>query len=292
MEQRKQFSGYYLTPEADSSWCMVLQGPWTTECEKTFQKEKVTGLRLSYSLGWQQTDLSFLQSLELLRSVEIYNWNVTDITPLTALKKLGKIGIECNYKTPIDFAAFQKLEQCFLKWRPKSESIFGVSTLKELNVVNYPYYDLSTLHALKDLETLKLTSEKLSSLNGASMLGELVTLDLFRCTKLETLEGIQGAAKIVNLELDSCKNINSVEPLSKLRSLRRIAINNCGNIKSLLPLTSCKELKELFFIENTIIEDGDLSVFQNLSKLTTMWFSDRKHYSHTRTKIQKLLETR
>ena len=225
---------------------MVLQGPWSSEYENIILKEKVTGLRLSYSLGWRQTDLSFIKNLKSLCSIEIYNWDVTDITPLSSLTQVKKIGIKSNYKTPIDFTAFQNLEDCFLTWRPKSETIFTVSTLKVLNVVKYPYHDLTPLHGLQHLESLKLSSTKLSSLNGVSELGELMTLDLFRCTKLETLEGIQSATKITNLEIDSCKQLNSIEPLNKLKTIRRIAINNCGNIKSLLPLRSCKELKELF----------------------------------------------
>ncbi len=286
--ERIDFRGYFLRREEDD-WVMVLTGPWLADYYQVISTRDIKALRLSYSVGWSDQDISFVRKLKSICRLEIYNWEITDISALEELTQLEHIGLECNYKHSIDFSRFTKLRACFLKWRPKSESIFDAVCLETLNIVNYPFENLSPMHKLHRLKELKLTSKKLNTLSGAAHLSELRVLDLFQCSNLTTLEGIQGAADLREVELDTCKRVGNLEPLGELRNVRRIAASNCGTIKSLLPLKNCIKLEELFLTEDTDIEDGSVNVFRELPNLKVMLFANRKHYSHRQEQVQEAI---
>jgi len=290
--KRQQFDGYYLIQnESDKTLKMVLQGSWKTEYTKIFSSKNITGLRLSESNGWNDTSISFISDLKTINDLEIYNWNITDISPVVSLPQLKHISLECNYRKPVDFSTFTELQSLFIRWRPKSDSIFSAPSLESLNIVNYPYEDLTHLQQLHQLTELKLTSNKLKQLMGIEQLTALSSLDLYRCTKLESLNGIQKTHTLTKLDIESCKKIGSLEPLNTLTELTRVLINNCGKVRSLTPLISSNKLSEIFFIEDTNIEDGNTGIFTQLPSLKTMWFADRKHYSHKREDVQKKLNT-
>lgn len=271
---------------------MVLEGLWKAQYSDVICKNNVSGLRLSASNGWCDTNIDFIHGLSTIQYLEIYNWDVIDTSPIESLPQLTNISLECNYRNSLDFTKFKDLQHCFFRWKPKSDSIFSSHSLKTLNIINYPYEDLQPLQALHQLKELKLTSKKLKSLAGTSSLEALVSIDLYHCTKLETLEEVQSAGKLTNLELESCRIISNLNPLSSLRKLTRVTLNNCGKLESLNPLKSCEKLSELFFIEDTNIEDGDTGIFVYLPALKTMWFANRKHYSHTREAVQQIIESR
>jgi hypothetical protein len=285
---KKQFDGYFLVPD-ELGLCMVLEGPWSNSYRDQISKDRVTTLRLSKSAGWKAEDLGFLRQLRGLHGLEIYNWDVKDISAVNDLQSLRKLCLECNYQTPPNYSGLTRLKSCFIRWRPKSDDLFDCGTLQYLNVVNYPYHDLNPLQALNKLRVLKLTSSKLTALDGIESLQSLETLDLFRCKTLQTLEGIQSCANIRSLTIDTCSNVENLEPVGELHELRYLAINNCGNIRSLKPLMGFQKLEHLFFIENTNILDGDLSVVRSLSALRDTWFANRPHYSSSREEIKQVL---
>lgn len=288
--EKQVYDGYYLiNDELSGASKMVLQGPWKIEYGDVILKKKITGLRLSDSNGWKGENIDFIYDLKIIDDLEIYSRKIKDILPIESLPQLTKIGLDCDYRTPIDFSGFTMLESLFLRWGPNSESVFSVSSLKKLNLINYPFEDLNMLHQLRQLNELKLVSTKIKRLSGADNLIALVSLDLYRCTKLESIDGVQSLSALRIFEIESCKKINSLGPLNELEKLKRVSINNCGKIQSLMPLTSSTNLSELFFIEDTNIEDGNVGVFSCFPQLQIMWFANRRHYSHKREDIQREL---
>jgi Leucine-rich repeat (LRR) protein len=271
---------------------LIVRGSWNASYQAAIATSRHTELRLSSSAGWKGNSIEFLHGLTNIRSLEIYSWDVTDITPIQGLTNLEKLAIDCDYRQPVDFSVFARLKSLFLRWRSRSESIFRVTSLNELNLMNYPFESLAPLHDLANLETLKLTSKQLRSLKGVERLSRLEHLDLFQCNRLEGLSGIGGAPNLTNVELESCKKIGSIAPISHLARLQRLVVTSCGKIDSLLPLESNSDLEELFFIEDTHVQDGNMRIFERLSKLKKMWFANRPHYSHTREEIKGKLAKR
>ncbi len=249
-------------------------------------------MRLSEGNDWRDDNLDFLHSLPDLTELEVYNWNIRDISPISTLKQLEHISVECNYRKSIDFTVFTKLKSCYLRWRPGSDSIFAVSSLNALNIVNYPDQSLEPLQALSNLTKLTLSSSKLKHLSGISQLTSLSLLDLYRCVKLESIQGIEQLSELKVIEIDCCKKVEDLSPLKSLKQLTRLCVNNCAMVLSLQPIATCRNLTDIFFVEDTNVKDGDLSFYVNLPRLNDMWFANRKHYSHTREQVEQDLKVR
>lgn len=283
--------GYFIeqAEENNMGQCMVLTGPWKNAYKLILDRENVSVLRLSQSMGWQDKDISFVSNLTNLRGIEVYAWDIKDISPIQDLVDLEFIGLECGFTKGIDFSIFPNLNICKLRWRAKAKSLFSCSSLRELNVINYPNSDLTALVEMKYLERLQLTSRSLLSLQGIDALKGLQILDLADCLKLESLEEIEDNFNLSSLELFNCKKVANISPLEKLLKLEKVSMENCGNIASLKPLRKNNNLSTLFFIGNTTIDDGDFSELLALPLLKEMWFANKRHYSHTREEIRAIL---
>ncbi|PIE46533.1 MAG: hypothetical protein CSA42_08050 [Gammaproteobacteria bacterium] len=293
MNNRENYEGYFIAPwEFGHGKVMVLTGSWEKAYSKIIGSQKIFALRLSESAGWKSDDLSFVAELTQLRGIEIYSWKVKDIKPIQDLINIESIGLQCEFEEQIDFSVFNNLIDCHLMWRPKCESLFSCTSLKTLNIDKYPYQDFIGLKSLTLLERLQITSRKLESVKGIEELAELKILDLFNCPKLSSLHGIENLASFHTLELENCKKIDDLNTISNHNQIEKIVLNSCGKIKTLSPIESCKNLKELTFIENTVIEDGNLTLFNRLPNLKKMLFANRKHYSHSCEEIKDILEKR
>lgn len=284
-----QKDGCYITKTIyNKENCLVLETQWKDSFNIIIKDNQIKHIRLSEFSGWKDDKIDFITHMPELEGVEIYSSKINDLTPLTKLPKLKNLALECPYKA-IDFSVLTMLEALFIRWRPKSESIFEISTIINLNIVNYPETDLYQLQKMKDLKSIKLTSQKLNSLRGIESFKNLISVDLFRCSKLETLNNIEQCKTLENIEIESCKNISEITPIKNNTNLKRISINNCGEIKSLIDLKGLKELEEIIFVDNTKILDGNLSFFKELPKLKNARFADRKHYSIKRESINSQL---
>jgi len=151
-----------------------------------------------------------------LRGIEIYNWDIKDLTALSYLVNLEYIGLQTGFTKGPDFKEFEKLTHFFSNWRPKLNTVFDSCGLELLNIVNYPSEDLKVISGMSRLKKLQLSSRKLTSLNGIESLQSLEFLDLFSCFKLESLEGIEKCLKLKDVEVESCKKIENVSHFGEL----------------------------------------------------------------------------
>jgi len=77
--------------------------------------------------------------------------------------------------------------------------------------------------------------------------------------------------------------------MAYLTKLKKIVLMDCGKLKSLTPLKNCSLLESLNFAGDTSIDDGELGSLIELPELSSMFFSDKRHYSHKQNQIQQLL---
>lgn len=274
---------YFVARSDEGDWdVLVLRSAWSTSFHSVLQKRHPRGLRLSSSAGWKGENIDFVTELveSDLVEIEVYSWEVRDLSPLGALSRLRHVGIEADYRTLPDFSAFGALESLFINWKEQARSLLRCTSLERLNVTRFPFVDLRELSSLRRLRTLRMASGTLRRLDGISELKQLTTLDLSYCPKLESLEGIEQCERLECLELTTCKAIVDLEPLHALKNLRSLLIWNCGRINSIQPLAECTELESVQLIGDTVIEDGDLSVLLTLPKLRIVAFARKRHYSH------------
>jgi Leucine-rich repeat (LRR) protein len=258
---------------------MSLTGPWRPEFAIELKRKGIYVLRLSSSNGWDDENVSFLADLHNLSGLEIYHWGLRDIAPIQSLTQLELIGLECDFGPALDFTAFPKLKVCFLTWKPGARSLLQCEALQHLNISRYPYPDISELSCRPRLERLQLSGRKLRSLFGIEECVRLTTLDLFDCPQLRTLQGVAAATSLKEMEFEQCKSLSSLDPLEEMEELVSLVLNDCGRIQSLRPLRQCRNLERLCFTGSTVIDDGDLSVIEQLSKLQVIRFTDRRSYS-------------
>lgn len=286
-------SDLYFIDEAENDMgrCLVLKSPWSDDFINVIRKESISVLRLTESMGWRSNEISFLEKLKDvgLRGVEIYAWGVKDITPLSFLSGLEYLGLQCEFNKTPDFSNFEKLRICKLVWRPAAKSVFGCLNLQLLNIVNYPFEDLSNLNEIVGITRLQITSKKLVSLAGIESLQSLKVLDLAECPNLEYLTGIEKCQQLQVVEIENCKKITEVSNLGELANLRALTLTDCGKLKTLRPLVNCRSLENLTFGGDTNIEDGELDPLLNIPELKKMWFVDKRHYSHKRDQVATML---
>ncbi len=269
--------------------CLVLAAPWSDSFKSIIDKENISVLRLSQSAGWNGNDISFINYLPSLSGVEIYSWCVKDITPLESISNLEYLGLQCEFTKAPDFSKLKKLKVLKIFWRPKAKTIFSCDELNLLNILNYPSENLKELNRMSLLRHLQLTSKKIKSLSGIEELSSLSILDLADCPKLEDLSGIDKCQQIEIVEIENCKRVYDIAILSELQNLKEIVLTDCGAVKSLRPLAHSPSLESITFIGDTTIEDGELTSLLDIPTLKKMWFSNKRHYSHTREQVMEVL---
>ena len=269
--------------------CLVLTAQWSDNIVSVIEKENISVLRLSTSAGWEGNNISFIKKIPNIRGIEIYAWDIKDLIPLEDTKNIEYLGIQCQFTKYPDFSNFKNLKKLKIFWTPKANSILSCLWLKSLNIVNYPFQNLYNIKEISGLETLKLTSRKLSSLHGIENFKDLYNLDLFECPMLESISGINNCKNIIILEFEKCKKIYDISPIGELTYLKELTISDCGKINSLHDIFNCQLLEVINFIGDTNIEDGNLEPILYLRKLKKIWFADRRHYSHKRNQIIEMI---
>lgn len=124
---------------------LIVKGPWCSECSLRLSVGDLYAIRLSYSMGFREADVGFLSSFPTLRSVEIYSHLVKNLEPIFGLSKLEVLGLQTEAKTPLRHDCFPHLRVAKVQWKKGMEGILQNETLRYLNVINFPYTDLSSL---------------------------------------------------------------------------------------------------------------------------------------------------
>ena len=108
-------SDLYFIDEAenDMGQCLVLKAPWSDVFIDVIRKENISVLRLTESMWWKGKDISFLEKLQDvgLRGVEVYAWDVKDVTPLQFAHQAS---YSCNRRSRHDVSSSSN---CSSIWR-------------------------------------------------------------------------------------------------------------------------------------------------------------------------------
>ena len=259
---------------------LIVKSSWSLRILKIAQQHDVRELELNYAKGWKGDDLSFLNQVRFLKSFEIIDWKIDDVSPIHTLTELQSLKVSTYCKTGINFDQFPHLEECVLEWRPKASSIFERTSLKRVFINKYPGKDMTKFRSLTALERLSLASPKIETLNGIEALRRLNFFGVYEARKLQSISGVETLSDLTVLEVNGCRRIKDVAPVSGLIKLRELHLCNMGDIDSIKPLSGLINLEKFFFYESTNILDGDLSPLKQLNKLNTIAFQARRHYSH------------
>lgn len=228
---------YYIdSGEKETGPTMVLTSYWDEQLKNVMLEQGIQHLRLSRSADWEDQDIDFLKSLNFLKGIEIYAYDIKDVNVLLHLPTLEHIGLGCELSVELDISQFKHLKIFFSSHSKKLKKWWEVSTLERLNITSYPFEDLMPLQQLVALKSLQLTSTKLQTLNGINHLKNLQLLDLYSCSKLISLDSLSALKSLEEIEIESCKRIEKLDEIEGLENLRKFLLIDCVNIESIEPL--------------------------------------------------------
>lgn len=235
-------------------------------------------LILNTSYGWYGADLSFLETVPRLKSVQIVG--TKPIQAISLPYSLESIFIGKPLACSIDFTKLPYLKKVFLDWSKYTESIQYVGTITDLRMYKFKFPDLSSLYRLTELKTLGLVQSPIISLSGVENFQHLQTLELAYCPKLTSISALAGNLCLEELDCQNCKKVGDWDSLRKLTQLKSVRIENCKEIASLNFLTSHESLQRLD-VSQTNVLDGDFGQLLQCKSLVSVRYEKKQHYSHT-----------
>ncbi|MEI6900389.1 MAG: leucine-rich repeat domain-containing protein, partial [Bacteroidota bacterium] len=173
------------------------------------------------------SDLTPLNKLSSLTSVNISNTNAEDITPLRNLNNLELLdcsGTLVKTLTPLKYATNIKVLKLA---KTPLEDFSIISSFSSLEILEVSQTSLTTLDLVKDLsnlEDLRFSSTKISDLKPLSGLTNIELL-YFNNTPVSDLSPLKSLQKLQLIFCDDSK-VKDLEPLGKLPELKRIYCNN------------------------------------------------------------------
>ena len=247
---------------------------------------------LSIILNVRKLVLSDNPSLKNISGYEHFSWmtdlnlNFTSIERIPCLNnfsRLGSINLRKTLVSNLDIHG----EMTRLKYMDISGTLIKdvrflekCPNLQLLSMSNLDVIDLSAIGNLLKLETLNCSKTKINNVPPVGCLLHLRTL-IISYTDIYSLEGAEFPESLRALILDGTKIDTIPESISLLRELRRLMLNEL-HLKT-LPKSILKLCLDFNFsnkgfgigLFNTIIDDMDVSIFQQPRDIIESWFENR-----------------
>lgn len=258
-------------------------------------------------------DLSALAQLHQLNYLTLtHGLDQIDFSRLTALRTLGVSADAPQFGNLRSCRSLRTLylTNCGLRdLRP----LAGLDQLTEVNVGEAPLKSLAGIHELRGLRRLALAQVPLASLDGIEDLQAIEDIYIYMLGRLQSIAPLTSLKRLKTLSIGAGRKIADLEHLgdianlealdltgaapspavfSRLTLLKRLYLTNAGKLPSLGFLRSMKALRELWLVDGTTVEDGDMSILLELPALTRVHFTNRKRYTHRHEDVQQTLLAR
>ena len=186
---------------------LIPRTAWSNDYENLLRETGIRALRLSYSAGFRGESIDFLGDLTFLKSIEIYSFDVRDLSAINHLKQLEVVGLEVKAVNGISFATLP-LRVALVRWCKDISSLLESEHLEHMNIQNYPYPDLRPLRKLSQLRHISITSRKLASLIGLESLPLVRCIDLYNCPSLVSIVEAREKESVKRIEVEACQHIS------------------------------------------------------------------------------------
>ncbi len=282
----KKNLNYEILGNEKDGWCLNLLGAWCSEIAQVMVKENISSLLLKRSIGWCDSDLSFLSDVPYIRKLCLFAGDLLDLSLLNNLTQLDTLYLECPAaKIGPDFSALTRLKDLRVDWKPCYMSLFENENISYLHIQGFKEQDLRHLAQLTFLNDLVLIGGSINSLDGIQSLTKLSTVMLYQCTKLQSIGDIVNCNTLTEVRIESCKKITDMEKLLELTFIESLVLERSVNIKTIKGIGQFDKLRKLRVCDTSIV-DGDMSELLVL-KDVDIFFSNKKHYSHKLIEIKK-----
>ncbi len=205
----------------------LAQLDWSSEARGSFQHEIADLTGLEFAVG--------------LRSLDLTNNNLGDLSPLAHLPALTWLDLDANFSVT-DVGPLAVLEK-----------------LRFLRVRQADVVDISALAGLVDLRALSLGSNEISDISALAGLVDLRTLELAN-NEISDISALRELVQLRVLDLND-NPVSDLSPLERVTRLQRLNARN-ASVADLSPLADLAELDQLDLSGNAI---SDVSSLKNTS---------------------------
>ncbi|MCW5212336.1 leucine-rich repeat domain-containing protein, partial [Desulfobulbus sp. TB] len=195
--------------------------------------------------GNQISDISFLQELGQLQSLDLGHNQISDYSFLQELDQLQSLNLVGNQIS--DYSFLQELGQ-----------------LQSLVLCGNKLTDISALKELAQLDTLDLSANKLTDISALKELAQLDTLYL-NSNKLTDISALKELAQLDTLDL-SYNKLTDISALKELAQLDRLRVSD----NKLTDISALKELNHLRWLDLSNNQINDLTALKNFIFLTDL----------------------
>ncbi|PEJ79349.1 hypothetical protein COL77_22445 [Bacillus wiedmannii] len=237
---------------------------------------------LRYSLN----HINFLERCPQIESLQISSTCITDYSALYKLKNLKSLALE-EPQVPLNVTALESytnLEELHIQWNKNITGFESCPNLKELYIWKYKpkQKNLEELMSLQKLEKLSITHGNINSLKGCRAFPKLKHLEIHYLRNLEHIDEIENnASTLTYIEFNHCSKMKNHDYLRYLTELETVILSSCGNIQNLQFIKELPKLKQLSFVDSTIV-DGNLEPCVGID---FVGFNNKRHYSHKFNKL-------
>ncbi|MDP8211604.1 MAG: leucine-rich repeat domain-containing protein [Candidatus Stygibacter australis] len=217
--------------------------------------------------GNQISDLSPLQGLVNLKSLKLWSNEISDLSPLQELVNLKSLDLRHNKVSDLSpLQGMVNLNSLNLESNQVSDlsPLQGLVNLNSLNLENNQVSDLSPLQGLVKLNSLNLESNQVSDLSPLQGLVKLNSLKLYN-NQVSDLSPLQGLVNPKSLDLRN-NQISDLSPLQGMVNLNSLKLWS-NEISDLSPLQGLVNLNSLDLYKNEI---SNLSPLQGLVNLNSL----------------------
>ncbi|MFN3195251.1 MAG: hypothetical protein ACE364_04800 [Chlorobiota bacterium] len=240
------------------------------------KKKKLNGIKIDTM--WEvEDDLSFLRDFTFLEGLDISGVDKYNFGFLKYLKNLKTLSIRINAEGQIDFSNLKNLKNLTLHW--KGNEVTGLEkclNLETLCLVEFSEKNLMNISHFRNLNTLKIKTSSLKSLDGMENLLKLKNIVLGNCRSLKDISNLGALNNLTKLEIDTCSKIHDYSTLAQAENLKELRIVNCRNINSIKFIERLNKLEKISILGNCDIIDGNVKPLENVEEV---YYFHREHYN-------------
>jgi hypothetical protein len=273
-------NGLLVQVGSDGMEKLIIDSSRLDECIRFVLEGHIKYISINSYKGYADDNIVFLNRLAgVLEGLHLPE-SKFDISIVNSLHKLQFLGIADNGIDTVELSNFPDLKDLACEHSSRLRGLGSCTKLQSLTLTNYKpsNKDLTMLPKLEMLQELSLFVTNITTLGGIEKYRNLEKLSLFRAVKLETIEALNYDDQLKDLEIENCKYIRDYEVLKNNINLGRLKILNSGTIKSLSFVQALTKLTFLSF-QDTVVEDGDISILDDIGYKGFVGFNDKKHYS-------------
>ena len=184
-------------------------------------------------------DISCLKYAENLKNCNLYNTNVSDLSPIANLKNLTRVDVDESKVT--DIFVLKNLTQ-----------------LTFLNISDTEVTDISVIENLKNLERLDISYTDITNISAIGNLKDLKWLNMNN-TKVTDISALESATAL-RYFLAKNTGISDITPLCMAEYLHNVFLDNCSNISTITPLYDLENLNYLSVAGTKVSDDERLEI--------------------------------